>query len=232
MKKYSFLKKSLLLIPMCIISSLSANIQDDRKQMMDVDRELYIVHKQNILLKEKLVEEQKKYFNLSRIRSYEDLIKEYQAKELKVRQQKDELVRIQQQKDEQMKAIERQIPSLSGDVFVKVDLSEQIMNVYKGDTLIYSWFVSTAVDGHVTPTGQFKPYHTEKMHFSKQYYNSPMPYAVFFKEGFAIHGTEYVRSLGYKASHGCVRLHTDNANKLYSLVLKHGYDHTNIKISG
>lgn len=217
---------------MCIISSLSANIQDDKKQMMDVDRELFIVHKQNILLKTKLAEEQKKYFNHDRIRSYEDLIKKYQAKEVKVQQQKNELVHIQKQNDEQMKAIERQIPSLSGDIFVEVDLSEQIMNVYKGDTLIYSWLVSTAVDEYVTPTGEFKPYHTEKMHLSKQYYNSPMPYSVFFNNGFAIHGTEYVRSLGCKASHGCVRLHPVNANKLYNLVLRYGYDHTNIKISG
>lgn len=231
MEKYSFLKKSLLLIPVCIISSLSANIQDDRKQMMDADRELYIVHKQNILLKEKLAEEQKKYFNHSRIRAYEELIKEYQAKEVKLQQQRDEIARILQQKDEQMKAIECQIPSLSGDIFVKVDLSEQIMNIYKGDTLIYSWFVSTAADGYATPMGKYKPYHTAKMHFSKQFDNSPMPYSVFFKEGYAIHGTEYVRSLGYKASHGCVRLHPDNAKKLYDLVLKHGYDNTFIKIS-
>lgn len=216
---------------MCIISSLSANIQDDRKQMMDAERELYIVHKQNILLKEKLAEEQKKYFNHSRIRAYEDLIKEYQAKEVKLQQQRDEIARIQQQKAEKMKAIERQIPSLSGDIFVKVDLSDQIMNIYKGDTLIYSWFVSTAVEGCVTPTGKYKPYHTEKMHFSKQFYNSPMPYSVFFKDGYAIHGTEYVRSLGYKASHGCVRLHPDNAKKLYDLVLQLGYDRTFIKIS-
>lgn len=232
MKNYSFLKKSLLLVPIYIISSLSANIQDDRKQMMDVDRELYIVHKQNILLKEKLIEEQKKYFNHSRIRSYEDLIKEYQAKEKKIQEQKDELVRIQNQKVEKMKALERQIPSLSGDVIVKINLSEQIMNVYKGDTLVYSWFVSTATDGYITPTGEYKPYHTEKFHASKQYNNSPMPYSIFFKEGFAIHGTEYVRSLGYKASHGCIRLHTDNANKLYNLVLKCGYKNTHIKISG
>ena len=231
MKKYSFLKKSLLLIPVCIISSLSANIQNDRKQMMDADRELYIVHKQNILLKEKLSEEQKKYFNHSRIRAYEGLIKEYQAKEVKLQQQKDELVRIQQQKDEQMKAIERQIPLLFGNIVVKVDLSEQIMNIYKGDTLIYSWFVSTAADGYVTPTGKYKPYHTAKMHFSKQFYNSPMPYSVFFKEGYAIHGTEYIRGLGYKASHGCVRLDPNNAKKLYDLVLKHGYNNTFIKIS-
>jgi len=231
MKKYSFLKKSLLLIPVFIISSLSANIQDDRKKMMDAERELYIVKKQNILLKEKLAEEQKKYFNHSRIRAYEEKIKEYQAKEVKLQQQRDALVRIQQKKEAKMKAIERQIPSLYGDIFVKVDLSDQIMNIYKGDTLIYSWFVSTAVDGYMTPTGQYKPYHTAKMHFSKQFYNSPMPYSVFFKDGYAIHGTEYVRSLGYKASHGCVRLHPENAKKLYDLVLQLGYDRTFIKIT-
>jgi lipoprotein-anchoring transpeptidase ErfK/SrfK len=231
MNTYSVLKKSLLVVPVCLVSLLSANIQDDRKKMMDADRELYIVHKQNILLKEKLAEEQKKYFNHSRISAYEDLIKEYQAKEVKLQEQKDELVRIQEQKDEQMLALERQIPSLSGDIFVKVDLSEQIMNIYKGDTLIYSWFVSTAADGYATPTGKYKPYHTSKMHFSKQFDNSPMPYSVFFKEGYAIHGTEYVRSLGYKASHGCVRLHPQNAKKLYDLVRKHGYTNTFIKIS-
>ena len=200
--------------------------------MMDADRELYIVKKQNILLKEKLIEEEKKYFNHSRIRAYKDLIKEYQAKEVKAQQIKDELVRIQNIKDAKMKAIERQIPSLQGDIFVKISLTDQIMNIYKGNTLIYSWFVSTAANGYVTPTGEFAPYHTEKMHFSKQYENSPMPYSVFFKDGFAIHGTEWVRSLGYKASHGCVRLHPNNAKKLYDLVLKHGYKRTNIKIVG
>lgn len=231
MKKYSFLKKSLLLIPVCLITLLSANIQDDRKKMMDAERELYIVKKQNILLKEKLVEEEKKYFNHSRIRAYKDLIKEYEAKEVKLQQKRDELVLIQKQKEQQWKDIERQIPSLCGDIYVKVDLSQQIMNIYKGDTLIYSWFVSTAANGYETPTGEYKPYHTAKMHFSKQFYNSPMPYSVFFKDGFAIHGTEYIRSLGHKASHGCVRLHPENAKKLYDLVLKNGYDKTFIKIS-
>ena len=230
MKKYCFLKKSLLLIAVCI-SSLSANIQDDRKKMMDAERELYIVKKQNILLKEKLAEEEKKYFNHSRIKGYKELIKEYEAKEVVLQRKRDELVQIQKQKDAQWKAIERQIPTLCGDIYVKVDLAKQIMDIYKGDKWVYSWFISSAADGYVTPTGKYKPYHTAKMHFSKQFYNSPMPYSVFFKDGYAIHGTEYVRSLGYKASHGCVRLHPENAKKLYDLVLKHGYDKTFIKIS-
>lgn len=224
------MKKSLLFIPF-FMTYMQANIQDDRAEMMRVDTELFIVHKQNILLKEKLAEEQEKYFNHSRIKAYEDLIKTYQKKEKVVQQEKDKLVQKQKEYEAHMKERERRIPTLSGDIYVKVDISDQIMNVYKGDTLVYSWFVSTAAEGYVTPTGYYKPYHTEKLHLSKQFYNSPMPYAVFFKEGFAIHGTEYVRSLGCRASHGCVRLHTDNAYKLYNLVKQHGYDHTFIKIS-
>src|SRR5688500_8608137 len=45
-----------------------------------------------------------------------------------------------------------------------------------------------------------------------------MPHSVFFHNGYAIHGTTEVSRLRKIASHGCVRLHTDNAAKLYALV--------------
>ena len=229
--KDNAIKKSLFLLPFYFLTTLQANIQDDRAEMMRVDRELFIVHKQNILLKEKYAEEKEKYFNHSRIRAYEKTIAEYEEKEKKVQAEKDRLVKEQKNRDLCMAELERQIPTLDGDIHVKVDISDQIMNVYIGNTLVYSWFVSTAAGEYFTPTGKFKPYHTEKMHFSKQYDNSPMPYAVFFKEGFAIHGTEWVRSLGYKASHGCVRLHTNNAHKLYNLVQQYGYNRVSISIA-
>ena len=224
-------KKLLFLVPFYLFTSLHANIQDDRAAMMHIERELFIVHKQNILLKEKYAEEKEKYFNYSRIKAYEKTMAEYEEKERKIRAERDRLVAEQKKRDLCMAELERQIPVLEGDIHVKVDLSDQIMNVYIGDTLVYSWFVSTAAGAYFTPTGKFKPYHTAKMHFSKQYDNSPMPYAIFFKEGFAIHGTEWVRSLGYRASHGCVRLHTDNAHKLYNLVQQYGYHRVSISIA-
>jgi lipoprotein-anchoring transpeptidase ErfK/SrfK len=224
------MKHLLLLISFIFITSLQANIQDDRAAMMQVDRELFIAHKQVLLLKAQLEAEKKKFFNYGRIKDYEKAIVKYETKERNVQTEKDRLVIEENKRNCYMATLESQIPELAGDIHVKVNISDQIMNVYKGNTLVYSWFVSTAMEGLFTPTGNYNPYHTEKMHYSKQFYNSPMPYAVFFKEGFAIHGTEYVRSLGYKASHGCVRLHTDNAYKLYSLVQKYGYDHTFISI--
>jgi lipoprotein-anchoring transpeptidase ErfK/SrfK len=59
-----------------------------------------------------------------------------------------------------------------------------------------------------------------------------MPHSVFFVGGYAIHGTEYVRALGRPASHGCVRLHPDNAAQLYSLVEEYGAGNTLIRIQG
>ena len=38
-----------------------------------------------------------------------------------------------------------------------------------------------------------------------------MPHLLFFRGGYAIHGTGSIRQLGRPASHGCVRLHPANA---------------------
>lgn len=224
------MKKLLFLIPFFVLTLLQANIQDDRKELMDADRELFIANKQVRLLQEQYAIEAQKMFNYGKKKAYEKAIVEYQAKAKKMQAVKDAVVVKQQERDREMAEIERQIPMIDGDFHIKVDIAQQIMDVYKGDTLVYSWFVSTAANGYFTPTGRFKPYHTEKMHFSKQFDNSPMPWSVFFKDGFAIHGTEWVRSLGYKASHGCVRLHPANANKLYNIVQKYGYNHVTISI--
>jgi lipoprotein-anchoring transpeptidase ErfK/SrfK len=57
-----------------------------------------------------------------------------------------------------------------------------------------------------------------------------MPHSVFFRGGYAIHGTQYIKRLGRPASHGCVRLHPGNAAKLYRLVRRHGFGNTRIRI--
>jgi lipoprotein-anchoring transpeptidase ErfK/SrfK len=57
----------------------------------------------------------------------------------------------------------------------------------------------------------------ERMWYSRKYDWSPMPYALFFRGGYAIHGTYSIRQLGRPASHGCVRLPTAFAKKLYGV---------------
>ena len=47
-------------------------------------------------------------------------------------------------------------------------------------------------------------------------------YSIFCYGGDAIQGTNHVRQLGRRASHGCVRLSRGNAARLFSLVRRHG----------
>ena len=70
-----------------------------------------------------------------------------------------------------------------------------------------------------------------RSYFSRKYYNAPMPHAIFFYYGFAIHGTTNISQLGGPASHGCVRLHPSNAATLFALVQRNGAHNTTIHIS-
>ena len=113
-------------------------------------------------------------------------------------------------------------------VRVQIDLTHQRMHVEssEGD---YDWPISSARSGFSTPGGSFAPTHLELMHYSKKYHMSPMPHAIFFRGGYAIHGTYETGSLGRPASHGCVRLSPGNAATLYNMVKAEG---ARIGISG
>lgn len=115
-------------------------------------------------------------------------------------------------------------------VVARVDLSEQRMQVFVDGRLTHTWRVSTARRGYRTPTGTYRPTRMHRMWHSRTYNMSPMPYSIFFRGGYAIHGTGAISALGRPASHGCVRLHPDNARALYNLVRAHGPQSTRIEI--
>jgi len=109
----------------------------------------------------------------------------------------------------------------SAKVSVHIDLSTQTMHV-QSSTGSYSWPVSTARAGYVTPRGTFSPIYMTRMTHSTLYNNAPMPHAIFFHSGWAIHGTTHVGQLGRPASHGCVRLSPAHAAQLYQMVEAEG----------
>ncbi len=106
-------------------------------------------------------------------------------------------------------------------VRITIDLSSQTMNVDSASGS-YSWPISSARDGYVTPRGHYGVQSLQPIHYSKKYHNSPMPHSIFFNGGFAIHGTYDLHELGRPASHGCVRISPDNAATLFSLVREEG----------
>jgi lipoprotein-anchoring transpeptidase ErfK/SrfK len=119
---------------------------------------------------------------------------------------------------------------IDGPVAITIDITKQEMKVVSDGRTLYTFDVSTGRKGYTTPTGNYRPIRMHKMWYSAKYDNAPMPYSIFFHGGFAIHGTTDLANLGNVASHGCVRLHPDNAEKLFNLVSTVGMKNTKISL--
>ena len=119
----------------------------------------------------------------------------------------------------------------AADLRAEIDLSDQRLRVYVNGWLRHEWKISTARRGYRTPVGNYRPIRLERTWYSRKYDLAPMPYSVFFHGGYAIHGTGHIKGLGRPASHGCIRLHPDNAARLYSMVQQYGAGNTSIRIT-
>ena len=120
--------------------------------------------------------------------------------------------------------------SAANKILARVSISSQTMEILVDGRPTFAWKVSTAGRGYVTPTGSFKPTRMHEMWYSRKYDNAPMPHSVFFHGGYAVHATPHVKKLGQPASHGCIRLHPDNAADFYQLVQTFGPTNTSIVI--
>jgi hypothetical protein len=117
-------------------------------------------------------------------------------------------------------------------VLISINKNTQQMSVSVDGALRYQFAVSTGRAGYGTPNGSYRPQRMARTWFSKKYYNSPMPHSIFFHRGYAIHGSYEINRLGGPASHGCVRLHPNNAGTLYALVKREGMGATKIVVFG
>lgn len=115
-------------------------------------------------------------------------------------------------------------------VVARVSITDQTMKVYHEGRLLYTWDVSTAKAGKVTPTGIYEPEFLSRHHKSRKYNNAPMPFAIFYDGDYAIHGTDQIKRLGKPASHGCVRLDPQNAEILFEMVKWEGMENTRVEI--
>lgn len=116
------------------------------------------------------------------------------------------------------------------EIVIAIDKSRQSMSVLADGREEHVWKVSTGTGGG-PPSGTYRPERMERKWFSRKYGMSPMPHSIFFHEGYAIHGTIYVSRLGNRASHGCVRLHPDNAATLFELVKSQGMGRITIVVA-
>ena len=98
---------------------------------------------------------------------------------------------------------------------VIVSLSDQMAYLYRGEQLVAVSTISSGTDKNPTPTGIFPILAKKTMHHSKKYDNAPMPFMQRLDQyGIALHAGNLP---GYPASHGCIRLPSKFAAKLYNV---------------
>ncbi|WP_222390678.1 L,D-transpeptidase [Rhizobium leguminosarum] len=123
------------------------------------------------------------------------------------------------------------VAAQAATLVANISIGKQMMTVSENGFVKYRWKVSTARNGYVTPTGSWSAKWLSRDHRSRKYDNAPMPYAVFFNGGYAVHATFDLKRLGRPASHGCVRLHPDNAAQFFSLTRQAGLANTRVVIT-
>ncbi|MBK8329949.1 MAG: L,D-transpeptidase [Bacteroidetes bacterium] len=124
-------------------------------------------------------------------------------------------------------------------IWAQIVLSQQTMYLYVDGALLDTFKVTTGNKKHVTPYMERRPSGPLYVKYSSKKYPGGnymgmgnMPYVVFVKGGYAIHGTTKgnIKLLGKKVSHGCIRLHPDNAKIFFDLVTARGINQTWISI--
>ena len=106
----------------------------------------------------------------------------------------------------------------TGARWIDVDLGDQMLYAYEGNTIVGSFLVSTGLPNTPTPTGRF--YVWVKLLFDDMqgpgYYLPDVPYTMYFYEGYGIHGTYWHSNFGSPMSHGCINMETGDAAWLFN----------------
>jgi lipoprotein-anchoring transpeptidase ErfK/SrfK len=111
-----------------------------------------------------------------------------------------------------------QVVVSGGEHWIDVDLSQQRLYAYAGDTLMNSFVVSTGTWQTPTVTGKFKVWIKVRSQAmtGPGYYLPDVPYVMYFHKDYGLHGTYWHNNFGTPMSHGCVNLTIPDAEWLYN----------------
>ena len=100
-----------------------------------------------------------------------------------------------------------------GEPRVVIGLGDQLAYLYRDNRLVAVSSISSGTQKNPTPVGIFDVLEKKTMHRSRKYDNAPMPFMQRIDQyGIALHAGH---NPGRPASHGCVRLPTKFAAKLF-----------------
>ena len=122
------------------------------------------------------------------------------------------LVPVDIQKAKSYVPVPKTLADSRGDREIRIFLKLQYFGAYENAELLFWGPVSSGKKERRTPTGRFFVNYKERTKRSLKYDNAPMPFSINYHDGYFIHQQSLP---GYPASHGCVRLLADDAEKLF-----------------
>jgi lipoprotein-anchoring transpeptidase ErfK/SrfK len=105
----------------------------------------------------------------------------------------------------------------TNDHWIDVNLSEQRVYAYEGNTIVNSFLVSTGLPDTPTVIGQYKIYVKVPIQdmSGPGYYLPNVPWVMYFYESYGFHGTYWHNNFGKPMSRGCVNMKIEDAKWLY-----------------
>ena len=102
--------------------------------------------------------------------------------------------------------------------WIDVDLGNQSVTAFEGETAVRSFVVSTGTAIHPTVTGQFRVYIklSSTPMAGPGYYLPGVPWVMYFYRGYGLHGTYWHNNFGTPMSHGCINLTIPDSEWLYN----------------
>jgi len=110
------------------------------------------------------------------------------------------------------------VPGAGGEKWLGVNLSQQTITAYVGQTPVRTAIVSTGLPRTPTVVGTFSVYvkYRSAPMSGPGYYLPNVPHTMYFYRGYAIHGAYWHNNFGTPMSHGCVNLSLPDAEWFYN----------------
>ena len=122
--------------------------------------------------------------------------------------------KLRQRQGKKIEASEKESAKPQGPLIIAISIDKQNVKVYDANGFFAESPVSTGMKGHSTPMGVFSVIQKHKLHHSNIYSGAPMPFMQRITwSGVAMHAGVLP---GYPASHGCIRMPTAFAAKMWN----------------
>ncbi len=116
----------------------------------------------------------------------------------------------------------------AGEHWIDVDLAAQVLTAYEGELPVFATLISSGrgrgTAENATPTGEYRVWvklrtsdmdNLEDAEASRYYAIQSVPWVMYFKKGYGLHGAFWHDDFGRVRSHGCVNLSPADAHWLF-----------------